>query len=254
MSTALEVRDINKRFGSVHAIADVSFEVTEGEVVSLVGPSGCGKSTLLRIVAGLETQYTGEVIVAGARVEGPSSAVGVVFQEPRLMPWLTVRENISFGVRGKVQAGDVEALAEQVGLGDFLDALPRQLSGGMAQRVAIARGLITRPALLLLDEPFSAVDAFTRMHLQELLLEIGAKRGTTMLLVTHDVDEALYLSDRIAVMSPRPGGVQTEVAVSLARPRDRRSQVLSSLKADVLTALFYEVVAEPQQRSVSPWF
>lgn len=253
MANALDVSQVSKQYAGVQAVSDVSFCIAPGEVVSLVGPSGCGKSTLLRMVAGLDRDFTGTVQVAGRPLNGPSPQVGVVFQEPRLMPWLTVRENIAFGLRTQVDGAEVTALAEQVGLGAFLDALPRQLSGGMAQRVAIARGLIASPALLLLDEPFSAVDAFTRMHLQELLLEVGRRRGTSMLLVTHDVDEALYLSDRIVVLSPRPGRVQTEVAVPLARPRDRRAPALASLKADVLTALFYEVAA-PQKRAVSPWF
>lgn len=254
MAEALEVQGVSKVFGGVGAIAEASFHVAPGEIVSLVGPSGCGKSTLLRIVAGLERSFAGQILVEGVPVEGPGIRVGVVFQEPRLMPWLTVRENIGFGVRGRVDQAEVAGLAEQVGLGPFLDSLPRQLSGGMAQRVAIARGLIARPALLLLDEPFSAVDAFTRMHLQDLLLEIAARRGITMLLVTHDVDEALYLSDRVVVMSPRPGRVETEISVGLSHPRDRRSTDLARLKSDVLTALFHDVVS-PQNVSVfSPWF
>jgi sulfonate transport system ATP-binding protein len=253
MANLLNVSAVSKRYGALEVVTDASFGVAEGEVVSLVGPSGCGKSTLLRIAAGLDRQFTGEMTAAGDPIQGPNPKVGVVFQEPRLMPWLSVRANISFGVRGQIDPVAVESVAEQVGLSDFLDVLPRQLSGGMAQRVAIARGLITEPAVLLLDEPFSAVDAFTRMHLQDLLLSIIAKRKATMLMVTHDVDEALYLSDRVIVMSPRPGRIQAEIPVRLPRPRDRRSPLLSSLRSEVLTALFHEV-SLPKQRIVSPWF
>jgi len=251
---ALEVRHIQKRFADVVALQDVSFEVAAGEVVALLGPSGCGKSTLLRMVAGLERQFGGRVLVDGESVAGPSTKVGVMFQEPRLMPWLTVAENIGFGLRGKVDQDDLTSLIQQVGLAGFEQALPKQLSGGMAQRVAIARGLITRPSLLLLDEPFSAVDAFTRMHLQELLLEVVNRRGATILLVTHDVDEALYLSDRVIVMSPRPGRIETTVQVPLPRPRDRRAPALAALRSDVLAALFHEVVETPKQVAFSPWF
>jgi len=227
-NNALEVRHIQRRFGDVVALQDVSFEVAVGEVVQL--------------------------LVDSEPVTGPSTKVGVMFQEPRLMPWLTVSENICFGLKGKVDKEDLTSLVQQVGLTGFEHSLPKQLSGGMAQRVAIARGLITRPSLLLLDEPFSAVDAFTRMHLQELLLEVVTRRGATILLVTHDVDEALYLSDRVVVMSPRPGRIETTVPIPLPRPRDRRSPALAALRSDVLSALFHEVVETPAQVAFSPWF
>ena len=165
-----------KRFHDRRVLAEMAFDVRRGEIVSLVGPSGCGKSTLLRIVAGLDTAFRGEVRVLGGRPRLGSAQVGLIFQEPRLLPWLTVAENVGFvlGRKGRTHplVGD---LLSEVGLADYADAYPKQLSGGMAQRAAIARGLCTRPSLLLLDEPFSAVDAFTRMRLQDLLLDVASR-------------------------------------------------------------------------------
>src|SRR5690606_30055886 len=192
-------------------------------IVSLLGPSGCGKSTLLRIVAGLDREYAGSVALDGEEVHGPTTRVGVVFQEPRLFPWLTVRRNIGFGLK-EADPARVEELAREVGLQDYLESLPRQLSGGMAQRCAIARALVTKPRVLLMDEPFSALDAFTSMRLQEVTLGLWRQVGTTLVLVTHDVDEALYLSDRVVIMSERPGRIKTEVTIDLPRPRERASE------------------------------
>ncbi|BDG60821.1 ABC transporter ATP-binding protein [Caldinitratiruptor microaerophilus] len=241
MREVLTVQGLSKWFGELEVLRGVDLTVRAGEVVCLVGPSGCGKSTLLRIAAGLETVQGGTVAVAGTPVRGPHPAVGVVFQEPRLMPWLTVAENIALG-RRLVPAlrAQVAELVVEMGLGDFLDALPKQLSGGMAQRVAIARGLFHHPELLLLDEPFSAVDALTRMRLQEMLLRVVRTRGTTMLLVTHDVDEAVYLADRVVVMSPRPGRIRCEIPVELPHPRSRHSPQLTSLRGRVLAELLGE--------------
>jgi sulfonate transport system ATP-binding protein len=207
-------------------------------VVSLVGPSGCGKSTLLRIVAGLDTLYSGKVRVNGQSPQLHSRDVGFIFQEPRLLPWLSVAENVGFDLgRGGGKHPRVRELLVEVGLADFADAYPKQLSGGMAQRAAIARGLFTQPSLLLLDEPFSAVDAFTRMRLQELLLSIAAHHGTTLLLVTHDVNEAVYLSDRVLVFSSNPGRLSGEIQVDIPRARDRRDPRLAQRESDVLTLL-----------------
>ncbi|WP_295446867.1 ABC transporter ATP-binding protein [uncultured Thiodictyon sp.] len=227
-----------KSFLSHRVIDAIRFAVPGGEIVSLVGPSGCGKSTLLRIVAGLDTQYCGTVRIKGAPPQVHSPDVGLIFQEPRLMPWLTVAENIGFEL-GRL--GDrhprVKELLAEVGLAGFPDAYPKQLSGGMAQRTAIARGLLSRPALLLLDEPFSAVDAFTRMRLQDLILALAARHGTTLLLVTHDIAEAVYVSDRVIVMASEPGRVTGEVRIDLARPRERRHPQLAAWGAQVLTLL-----------------
>lgn len=226
----LDFRVQRKAFAGHTVLQDVHLQLAEGEVVSLLGPSGCGKSTLLRIVAGLERDYSGQAL----RGEGE---VAFVFQEPRLMPWLTVAENIGFADDRAYDRPRVAQLIREVGLEGFEQALPKQLSGGMAQRVAIARGLYSRPRVLLLDEPFSAVDAFTRMKLQDLLLALAGHHGIALLLVTHDVDEALYLGDRVLVMGSRPGRVLETLEVPLARPRDRRDPLLAQLRAEALTAL-----------------
>lgn len=226
----LDFRVQRKAFAGHTVLQDVHLQLAEGEVVSLLGPSGCGKSTLLRIVAGLERDYSGQAL----RGEGE---VAFVFQEPRLMPWLTVAENIGFADDRAYDRPRVAQLIREVGLEGVEQALPKQLSGGMAQRVAIARGLYSRPRVLLLDEPFSAVDAFTRMKLQDLLLALAAHHGIALLLVTHDVDEALYLGDRVLVMGSRPGRVLETLEVPLARPRDRRDPLLAQLRAEALTAL-----------------
>lgn len=238
---ALTVDQLYKSFGTVDALAGLSATIEPGEIVSVVGPSGCGKSTLLRLIAGLDHPTSGALRLDDQAITGPSPRVGVIFQEPRLLPWLTVAQNIAFGLpRGKPDKR-VAALLRAVGLEEFAGALPRQLSGGMAQRVAIARALATEPEVLLLDEPFSSVDAFTRMHLQDLLLAIWQQEHTTMLLVTHEIDEALYLSDRVLVLSGRPARLRAEVNVDAARPRDRRSSHLARLKAGVLTELYHEI-------------
>jgi sulfonate transport system ATP-binding protein len=227
-----------KNFGSHRVIDHVRLDVHAGEIVSLVGPSGCGKSTLLRIVAGLDTHYSGEVLVNGDKPHLHSRDVGFIFQEPRLLPWLTVAENVGFDAgRAGAKHPRVHELLAEVGLADFANAYPKQLSGGMAQRAAIARGLFTQPSLLLLDEPFSAVDAFTRMRLQELLLSIAARHGTTLLLVTHDVNESVYLSDRVLVFSSNPGRITGEIRVDTLRPRDRRNPRLAQREGEVLTLL-----------------
>jgi sulfonate transport system ATP-binding protein len=234
----LELHVAAKSFGERRVLHEVDITVSCGEIVSLVGPSGCGKSTLLRIVAGLDRDYQGWARVEGQEVQLHLRSVGFVFQEPRLLPWLTVADNVGFeaGPGGGRDPRVAELLAE-VGLADWAQAYPKQLSGGMAQRVAIARGLFTQPALLLLDEPFSAVDAFTRMRLQDTLLEVARRHGTTLLLVTHDVDEAAYLCDRVLVMGARPGVIRREVEVSLLRPRARNHPALAHKRADVLEAL-----------------
>lgn len=233
----LNLHNLSKQFpDGLVALKDVTLSVRSNEIVSIVGPSGCGKSTLLRIAAGLDRSFSGKVALPGG-AEAPS--VGLIFQEPRLMPWLNVEDNIAFGLR--VPKSRRRSIAgewlERVGLDGFSKSLPKELSGGMAQRVAIARALVPRPAILLLDEPFSSVDAFTKMSLQDLLLDIWADTGTTMILVTHDVDEAVYLSDRVIVLSGRPGQISDSFEVVTPRPRDRGDEHLARLRGDVLTAL-----------------
>ncbi|MDT4838201.1 Aliphatic sulfonates import ATP-binding protein SsuB [compost metagenome] len=228
----LDIRVERKSFAGATVLQNIGLRLAEREVVSLLGPSGCGKSTLLRIVAGLEREFSGRV------ERGPEEGdVAFVFQEPRLMPWLSVEENIGFSDDRAFDRERVARLIAEVGLEGFAKALPKELSGGMAQRVALARGLYSRPRVLLLDEPFSAVDAFTRMKLQDLLLQLAERHAIALLLVTHDVDEALYLSDRVLVMGTRPSAIRQELRVDLPRPRDRRDSELARLKAEALTEL-----------------
>ncbi|MDB5757091.1 MAG: transporter related protein [Burkholderia sp.] len=238
MTKLLTISVQEKRHGQRLVLRGLHLAVSAGEIVSLVGASGCGKSTLLSIIAGLDPAYRGDIVLDGRRLDGPSADVGLIFQEPRLLPWLPVRDNIAFGAAdGKPDAGLVDALLAEVGLQDYGSVLPRQLSGGQAQRVAIARGLYTRPRLLLLDEPFSAVDAFTRMKLQALLLSVAREHGLTIVLVTHDIDEALYLSDRIVMLDKVPGPPRAEFPIPLPRPRGRADPALAVTKARILEQL-----------------
>ena len=239
MTTVLETRIHSKYYGSKHVLAPLELDIAEGEVVSLVGASGSGKSTLLRIVAGLERDFRGEVRLEGQALRGRSLEIGFIFQEPRLFPWLTVAQNVCFSEARPSAASHrlVADLLREVGLEGYGQALPKQLSGGQAQRVAIARGLFNKPRVLLLDEPFSAVDAFTRMKLQDLLIRITRHHGITVLLVTHDIDEAVYLSDRVLVLEANPGTLRTCVAVQVPQPRDRTHPALAAARLQVLEAL-----------------
>jgi sulfonate transport system ATP-binding protein len=231
------------------ALRDVELEVAPGEVLAVVGASGCGKSTLLRIIAGLEREHGGTVEVSGRRVTGPGTDRGVVFQEHRLLPWLTVEENVAFAVRHLEPEAKRRTVAEHValvGLRGFERSYPSQLSGGMAQRVAIARALAPRPGVLLLDEPFGALDAFTRMQMQDEVLRIWEAERTTLVLVTHDIDEAVFLGDRVMVMSSRPGTVRRIFPVELARPRDRTSWEFASLRKAIHQEFFMGRAREPE--------
>ena len=240
MSTILDIKVRRKSFGDETILQGVELALAEREVVALLGPSGCGKSTLLRIAAGLDKDFQGSVTRAGElngqhNVSG--GGVAFVFQEPRLMPWLTVAQNVGFADGDRADRVWISQLLEEVGLAGWEDSLPKQLSGGMAQRVAIARGLYSRPRVLLLDEPFSAVDAFTRMKLQDLLLSLAQQHQISLLLVTHDIDESLYLGDRVLVMGSRPGNIRNTILVDLPQPRQRADQRLSVFKAHALAEL-----------------
>lgn len=230
LTPRVRIENVSKRYdgegGPVRALEDVSFDVDDGEFVCIVGPSGCGKTTLFRIIAGLDEATDGAVYLGDELVEGPTPDMGVVFQEYHLFPWRTVRGNVAFGLEKADTPEDerqtrVETLVDLVGLEGFEESYPKALSGGMKQRVAIARALATDPALLLMDEPFGAVDAQTREMLQRELLEIWERTGKTVLFVTHDVEEAVKLADRIVVMAKEPGRVEEIVEVDLARPRSR---------------------------------
>jgi sulfonate transport system ATP-binding protein len=240
----LEIEVDDKRFGARQVLRGLRLSVGAGEIVSLLGASGCGKSTLLSIVAGLDRACTARVRLDGRELQGPDAGIGFVFQEPRLFPWLTVADNISFGAGVRnAPAAVIAALLEEVGLPGYADALPKQLSGGQAQRVAIARGLYTRPRVLLLDEPFSAVDAITRMKLQDLLARVAQERGLTVLLVTHDVDEAVQLSDRVVLLERQPGPPRAVLPVGLARPRICGGSGAGALKRQILSCLDADLAA-----------
>jgi sulfonate transport system ATP-binding protein len=238
MSALLQLQHIHKAYNGLRVLDDVSLSLAPGEIVSLLGPSGCGKSTLLRIAAGLDEDFSGALEFNPLLQFGRGSGIGVVFQEPRLMPWLTVAQNVSFADGWIADEQWVQQLLRDVGLSGHTDALPKQLSGGQAQRAAIARGLYGKPHALLLDEPFSAVDAFTRMKLQDLLSELAERYEIAVLLVTHDLDEAFYLSDRVLILGGTPSRLQRELAVPLPRPRDRRSAELAYLRGEALTELY----------------
>ena len=246
--SSLRVREVSKEFISPDgaqftALSAVSLSVGAGEFISFVGPSGCGKSTLLRLIAGLDTPSTGELHVGPDLITGPSASRGLVFQDPNLFPWLTVRRNVQTGLvaRGALREKqhEVDEFIRLVGLDGFANAWPHHLSGGMAQRVALARALINHPKVLLLDEPLGALDAFTRMRMQDEVLRLWQARRTTMLLVTHDIDEAIYMSDRIVIMTPRPGRIENVIKVELERPRDRGSAGFLHLRGEILEMLHF---------------
>jgi sulfonate transport system ATP-binding protein len=238
LNALLAIAIDDKRYGTRAVLQGMRLQLAPGDIVSLIGASGCGKSSLLSIAAGLDPHYRGSVRLRGKPTGGPNPEIGLIFQEPRLFPWLSVAQNIAFGAPAAAHdSARIEALLEEVGLGGYGDALPKQLSGGQAQRVALARGLYTAPRVLLLDEPFSAVDAFTRMRLQDLLARVAAERRLTVLLVTHDIDEAVYLSDRIVLMDGRPRPARAEFAVDLARPRARTELAGAAMKAVILDSL-----------------
>ena len=249
-ASSVRIRHLNKSFPAPDnpltrrvVLRDISLSIAAGELVSLIGPSGCGKSTLLRLVAGLDTPTAGDLWMGEEKLFGPSAERGLVFQDPNLFPWLTVRRNIQVGLVARGvhhgERAEVEEFMRLVGLQAFANTFPHHLSGGMAQRVGLARALINRPKLLGLDEPLGALDAFTRMRMQDEVLRLWKARGTTMVLVTHDVDEAIYMSDRIVIMTPRPGRIERVIKVELERPRQRNSEDFLHLRGRILELLHF---------------
>lgn len=246
-SLTLRLEDVSKSFarveedGIVHALSRIDLEMHDGEFVCIVGASGCGKSTILRLACGLIAPTTGIVTVNGARVEKPGPEIGMVFQKPTLFPWLTVEENIAFslkiGEKDPAWIEKTERMLSLIGLEQFRNDYPAQLSGGMAQRVALVRSLVSDPTILLLDEPMSALDAFTRMKLQDEVLAIWQQRKPLFVMVTHDVDEAIYMATRVLVMDSNPGRVKEDIAIDLPYPRMRSSQEFTSYRNRILGIL-----------------
>lgn len=234
----LQLKDIKKEFGSgknrLITLQDISFEVRDGEIVAILGPSGCGKTTLLRIIAGLEQPTSGHIMLDGELVEHPSPQMGMTFQEHALLPWLSVDRNISIGLEMRgIPKEEIRTRSKQylsmVGLQDSGNLYPHELSGGMRQRAAVARALTLEPKLLLMDEPFSALDPRTRRQIQKDILNIQERTGKATIIVTHSVEEAIYLADRLIILSTRPGMVKEILKIDLDRPRDRASPLFLKL-------------------------
>lgn len=253
MDKDLVIKNINKSFyvngSKVSVLEDINIDIKEEEFVVIVGHSGCGKSTLLKIIAGLEIADTGSVTIKGRKIVKPGIDRGMIFQEHRLFPWMTIKKNVQMGLKD-VPKGEKERLADDylklVKLSEFKDAYPRQLSGGMSQRVAIARALVTQPEILLLDEPFGALDALTKIELQQEILKIKKQCRNTMIMVTHDIEEAVFLADRIVVMSSRPGRIKDIVKVEMGSYRDRGSFDFALYKKKIYEYFFEDTVAPPE--------
>ena len=261
MSKAIDIEQIGVIYkssrGLYEALRDINLHIAAGEFVCIVGPSGCGKTTLLNVLAGFLPATSGRVLVDGAPVTAPGPDRGVVFQQYAVFPWLTVRENVEFGLKLAVNKRPARELREivdhyidLVGLGDFQDSFPKELSGGMRQRVAIARSYAVDPAVLLMDEPFGALDAQTRQHMQESLLKILAKEKRTVVFITHGVEESVFLSNRVVVLATRPGRVRKVVAVDL--PEERGVEILAdphfvALRSEVESLVREEVAEKPEE-------
>jgi|SRR4051794_29001069 NitT/TauT family transport system ATP-binding protein len=249
MKASITVDNVHKRFGKdgaeIVALNGIDLSIPAGEFVCLLGPSGCGKSTLLNAIAGFAPPSSGRVIVDDRTVTAPGPDRGMVFQEYALFPWMTVAENVAFGLKVKrlpkpVIAARVDELLTLLGIAEFRDRFPKDLSGGMRQRVAIARVLAIDPPVMLMDEPFGALDALTRRSLQDELLRLWAKLGKTIVFVTHSIDEAIYLADRIVVLTYRPGTVKADIVVGMERPRDAADSHFNALKRELTTLVMTE--------------
>ena len=245
----LKLEDVSKSFAKIendevtHALNDINLTMESGEFISLVGPSGCGKSTILRLVAGLINPTTGKLTVDGKEINGPSPSRGMVFQKPTLFPWLTVYDNIAFSLKRqrkyKGNEDKVERMLDVIGLQSFRDDYPGQLSGGMAQRVALVRSLINEPDILLLYEPLGALDAFTRMGMQDEILKMWQENGQLAIMVTHDVDEAIYMGTRVIVLDANPGRVVADIKITEDYPRDRSSASFVEYRNEILNRLHF---------------
>lgn len=241
----LELKNVSKSFAKIdddsiiNAISDINFKLTGCEFVSLVGPSGCGKSTILRLIAGLIFPTTGEIIFNDENIKGPDENIGMIFQKPTLFPWLTVKNNISFGldIKHKTDENKINSMLDMIGLKEFANAYPNQLSGGMMQRVAIARAIINEPIILLLDEPLGALDYFTRMNMQDEILSIWKKQKQLMIMVTHDIEEAVYMSSKVFVIDKNPGHIKCEIDIDLPYNRDRSSAEFLEYKNKILNLI-----------------
>ncbi len=233
---AISIHVDEKAFGSEVVLDDINLDIPKGEFLTIIGPSGCGKSTLLKIIAGLDTEYNGEVDINGRKVGRPGISQGFIFQEHRLFPWLTVEQNIAadLNLRNSDVKQKVQQLIDIVRLTGREKAYPAELSGGMSQRVAIARALLREPEVLLLDEPFGALDAFTRKHLQDVLIDIWQEKKITMILVTHDIDESIYLGTQLAILRANPGRLQRWIPIHMSFPRNRTDTAFQYLRKEVL--------------------
>ncbi len=247
----LRLKGVSKSFSRVdsdtvtHAVADINLELYDHEFVSIVGPSGCGKSTILRMIAGLVQPTTGELTMNDRRITGPGPQIGMVFQKPTLFPWLTVRDNIGFSLRmqgrQKEQAEDVDRMIRTIGLEHFAGDYPGQLSGGMAQRVALGRALISKPEILLLDEPLGALDAFTRMKMQQEILDMWKVNRQLVIMITHDVEEAVFMSTRVFVMEGKPGRISKEIPIQLDEPRSRGSEAFIRFRNQIMDMMASDI-------------
>lgn len=245
----LEFKNVSKVFEKVdedektHALKDINLSIDNNEFVSIVGPSGCGKSTMLRLISGLIKPSLGSLLLDDEKIEGPSSKKGMVFQNPTLFPWLKVGENVGFS--GNLKNGEdidektIDLMLEKVGLEDFKNSYPKELSGGMAQRVSLIRTMIMKPEVFLLDEPLGSLDAFTRMNMQDEILKLWQEEKNLMIMVTHDVEEAVYMSSKIIIMEPRPGRIKEVVDIDLPYPRNRTSDEFIAYRNKILKTLNY---------------
>lgn len=245
----LELKNVSKVFEKneedekTHALKKINLSIDNNEFVSIVGPSGCGKSTMLRLISGLIRPSQGKILLDNEEIEQPSSRKGMVFQKPTLFPWLTVGENVGFSGslknEGKIDEKEIELMLKKVGLSEFKNSFPKQLSGGMAQRVSLIRTMIAKPEVFLLDEPLGSLDAFTRMNMQDEILNLWQEIKNLMIMVTHDVEEAVYMSSKVIIMEPRPGRVKEIVDIDLDYPRDRTSDKFINYRNKILKTLNY---------------